>query len=40
MNPTRRSFIASAALLPVACGIPLSYENGIPVAAPNPLPTI
>ena len=40
MNPTRRSYIASAALLPVACGIPLSYENGIPVAAPNPLPTI
>ena len=40
MNPTRRSFIASAALLPVACGVPLSYENGIPVAAPNPLPTI
>jgi hypothetical protein len=40
MNLTRRSLIASAALLPVACGIPLSYENGIPVAAPNPLPTI
>jgi hypothetical protein len=40
MNITRRSFIASAALLPVACGMPLSYENGTPVAAPKPLPAI
>ena len=40
MNLSRRTFIASAALAPVACGVPLSYENGIPVAAPQPTPTI
>jgi hypothetical protein len=40
MNLSRRTFIASAALPLAACGIPLSYERGIPVAAPNPMPTI
>ena len=40
MNLSRRTLIASAALAPVACGLPLSYENGVPVPAPNPLPKI
>ena len=40
MNLSRRTFIASAALTPVACIAPLSYERGIPVAAPRPIPTI
>jgi len=40
MNLSRRTFIASAALAPIACGVPLSYENGIPVAAPQPMPSI
>jgi hypothetical protein len=40
MNLSRRTFIASAALAPVACGVPLSYERGTPVAQPNPLPAI
>ncbi len=40
MNLSRRTFITSAALAPVACGVPLSYEHGIPVAAPKPTPTI
>lgn len=40
MNLSRRTFIASAALAPIACGVPLSYENGIPVAAPQPTPAI
>jgi len=39
MNLSRRAFIASAALAPVACGS-LSYERGIPVAQPKPLPVI
>ncbi len=39
MNLSRRTFIASAALAPVACG-GLSYEHGTPVTQPNPLPTI
>lgn len=39
MNTSRRTFIASAALAPVACG-GLSYEHGTPVTQPNPLPTI
>jgi hypothetical protein len=39
MNLSRRTFIASAALAPVACGS-LSYERGIPVAQPKPLPTV
>ena len=40
MNLSRRTFIASAALAPVACGVPLSYERGTPVAQPNPLPSV
>jgi hypothetical protein len=40
MNLSRRTFITTAALAPVACGVPLSYENGIPVAAPSPTPSI
>ena len=40
MNLSRRTFIASAALAPVACGVPLSYERGTPVAQPNPLPAV
>ncbi len=40
MNLSRRTFITSAALAPVACGIPLSYERGVPVPAPSPLPKI
>jgi hypothetical protein len=40
MNLSRRTFIASAALMPVACGIPLSYEKGVSVPAPSPLPTV
>lgn len=39
MNLSRRTFIASAALAPVACGS-LSYEHGIPVPQPNPLPVV
>jgi hypothetical protein len=39
MNLSRRTFIASAALAPVACGS-LSYERGIPVSPPKPLPAI
>jgi hypothetical protein len=38
MNLSRRTFIASAALLPIACGTPLGYERGTPVAQPNPIP--
>ena len=40
MNLSRRTFIASAALAPVACGLPLSYERGTPVTQPIPLPTV
>ena len=40
MNLSRRTFIASAALAPVACGVPLSYERGTPVTQPYPLPAI
>lgn len=39
MNLSRRTFITTAALAPVACG-GLSYEHGIPVAQPKPLPTV
>ncbi|QWE15966.1 hypothetical protein [Polynucleobacter sp. AP-Nino-20-G2] len=39
MNLSRRTFISSAALIPVAC-TSLSYEHGIPVAQPKPLPVI
>jgi len=40
MNLSRRTFIASAALAPVACGVPLAYERGTPISQPNPLPTV
>jgi len=40
MNLSRRTFITSAALAPVACGVPLSYERGTPVTQPNPLPAV
>jgi hypothetical protein len=40
MNLSRRTFITSAALAPVACGVPLSYERGMPVAAPRPTPVV
>jgi hypothetical protein len=39
MNLSRRTFIASAALAPIACGS-LSNERGIPVAQPKPLPIV
>jgi len=39
MNLSRRTFIVSAALAPVACG-GLSYEHGIPVAQPKLLPVV
>jgi hypothetical protein len=39
MNLSRHTFIASAALAPVACG-GLSYEHGIPVAQPKPQPVV
>ncbi len=39
MNLSRRTFIASAALAPVACG-GLSYEHGVPVSQPQPLPIV
>lgn len=40
MNLSRRTFITSAALAPMACGVPLSYERGTPVGQPNPLPAV
>lgn len=40
MNLTRRTFIASAALVPIACGVPLAYQRGIPVAQPQPTPSV
>ena len=40
MNLSRRTFIASAALAPVACGVPLAYQRGTPVAQPVPTPTV
>jgi hypothetical protein len=40
MKLSRRAFITSAALAPVACGVPLSYERGMPVAQPTPLPLV
>lgn len=36
MNLTRRTLVTTVALSPLACGVPLSYEMGIPVVAPNP----
>ena len=40
MNLSRRAFIVSTALAPVACGVPLGYERGTPVAQPNPTPSV
>jgi hypothetical protein len=40
MNLSRRTFITSAALAPVACGVPLGYERGTPTPQPNPLPVV
>lgn len=40
MNLSRRTFIASAALAPIACGVPLGYQRGTPVAQPKITPTI
>jgi len=40
MNLSRRTFITSAALLPISCGVPLSYESGISIAQPKPTPAI
>ena len=40
MNLSRRTFIASAALAPVACGVPLAYQRGTPVAQPVPTPSV
>ena len=40
MNLSRRVFITSAAVAPVACGVPLGYERGTPVAQPNPIPSV
>lgn len=40
MNVSRRTFIAATALTPVACGVPLGYERGTPVAQPQPTPTV
>ena len=40
MNLSRRTFIASAALAPVACGVPLGYQRGTPVTQPKPIPSI
>lgn len=40
MNISRRTFIASAALAPVACGVPLAYQRGAPVAQPKPIPMV
>jgi hypothetical protein len=40
MNPSRRTFITSVALTPVACALPLPYERGIPMAQPSPTPSV
>ena len=40
MNLSRRTFITAAALAPISCGVQLSYERGIPIAAPKPTPTV
>ncbi len=40
MNLSRRTFIASAALAPIACGVPLAYQKGTPVAQPTPTPNV
>jgi len=40
MNVSRRTFIASSVLAPVSCGVPLSYERGIPIAPPKLVPVV
>ncbi len=40
MNVSRRTFITATALTPVACGVPLGYERGTPVAQPQPIPVV
>jgi hypothetical protein len=40
MQATRRLFIAASAIAPVGCGIPISRDEGIPVAAPMPPPVV
>jgi hypothetical protein len=40
MNLSRRTFIASAALAPISCGVPLSYVGGTSVAQPVPTPAV
>jgi hypothetical protein len=40
MQTTRRLFIAASALGPIGCGIPISRDSGIPVAAPMPMPAV
>jgi hypothetical protein len=39
MQANRRLFIAASAIAPVGCGIPISRDEGIPVAAPMPMPS-
>ena len=40
MNISRRTFIASIALTPIACGTPLGYQRGTPISQPQPIPSI
>lgn len=40
MQQTRRLFMAASAIAPIGCGIPISREHGIPVAAPMPMPLV
>lgn len=40
MQPARRLFIAASAIAPMGCGIPISRDEGIPVAAPMPAPVV
>jgi hypothetical protein len=40
MQANRRLFIAASTIVPVGCGIPISRDEGIPVAAPMPAPVV
>lgn len=40
MQSTCRLFIAASAIAPMGCGISISRDEGIPVAAPMPMPTV
>jgi len=40
MQSSRRLFIAASAIAPMGCGIPISPDHGIPVAAPMPMPIV